>query len=127
MIEQPFANSVKRRCTTFACSATTVRLPVLGVVDIAVHSAPGALWQATGAGPLDFAAHRALSDLLALELRCERLDRSQQLSGGCVLEVFGDEVKRDTMLLHLLNEDRDVGLLPAQSIEGVGQDDIGLS
>ena len=99
----------------------------LSVIDVAEETAPGSLWQTTGASPLDFATHRTLSDLLAFELRCERLDRSQQLSSGCILEVLGDEAERDAMLLHFLDEDRDVGLLPTQAIEGVGQDDIDLS
>lgn len=109
----------------------------LGIVDLeaaAVIIAPsvaverfaiGEEFAALEAGLL--AAGGALGDLLAFHLANEGLDGAYQPAGRGVIELLGDELEASAAVLQLINKDGSVGLVAAEAIEGVAEDDVNFA
>ena len=85
--------------------------PGLADVDVPVAPSAGALREPPAAGPLRLAAHRALGDLLALDLRDKPTRRDNELAGRRVLEVLGRELETHAGGLGLVEQHSDVVLI----------------
>ena len=102
-------------------------MPRLGVVLVAVDSTARPLRQPPASRALCFAPHRALDDLLALDLSDERAGGEDEAPDSGVFEPLRHELQLRVRLLDLVKENADVVLVTRQPVNGIRNDDIHLA
>src|SRR4051812_897661 len=94
------------------------------VVRIAVATPAERLGHAAGPRPLDLAPGGPLDDLLALDLGGEGPQAHDQLPERRILHLLGDALQRYPGLFGLVEQDRELRLVPREPIDGVGEQHV---
>ena len=100
--------------------------PAGRVVGVAVAARPGRLRDAATARPLFLAPHRALGDLLSLDLGDEGAGGEDEAPDRRVLEPLGHELQPCAGALELVEQHADVVLAAREAIDGEGDDHLGF-
>jgi hypothetical protein len=77
------------------------------------------LWDLSGPGPLGLAPHRPLGYLLPFYLSDESACRKDESSDGGIFELLRDELELGAGLLHLIEQDANMVLVPGEPVYGI--------